>query len=145
MLYFAIYIHLCLFFCIFWQIVFFILLFSSKIIAKSQNPSIVRSQIRCLGKIGALNPIKVQAFAARDENCSFSSSQVFSSAYCINLLLSLYKSYMNYSTVAHQDATMYAIQEIIKLYNIKTKKSDKIWNALPDDTQEVLLPLATSK
>ena len=101
--------------------------------------------MECLGLIGAIDPVKLQFDEQNSQNTLSAESDILSDDFCIEFLTKLYKSYMHYTNVAHQDCIMYAVQELIKIFKITPTKKNKVWSSLSKDVQEVFLPLTSSK
>ena len=67
--------------------------------------------------------------------------------FAIVLINVVVKSYLAAVEPRIQDCSAYALQEILSIYNIIEAREDErsLWNKFPDNTQEILIPLLSSK
>ena len=107
----------------------------------------------CLGKIGALDPGRLefnqdQGLTTKEDG---SMLGIFSTGFCSDLLQELVRAQASTKEPFVAETFAYSIQEVLKVYEINLGVKDhssftwKVWRNLPESTQEALTPLLDSK
>jgi len=112
---------------------------------------------KCLGEIGAIDPgrLELTANQPKEELSKFTASMV-DDGFTFDLVSELAKAFLGAEDRTAQDCVAYALQELIRIYNICTDKSEpgndkvtnsgggRLWQRFSADIQEILTPLAQS-
>ena len=113
---------------------------------------------KCLGEIGAVDPGRLELIAnqPKEELSKFISSMVDDS-FAFELINELAKTFLGAEDRTAQDCVAYALQELIRIYNICTEQNEPsssrasssasgmLWQRFSVDVQEILTPLAQSR
>jgi len=111
---------------------------------------------RCLGEIGAVDPGRLELMAnqPKEDLPKFISSMADDS-FAFELISELAKTFLGAEDRTAQDCVAYALQELIRIYDICTDRSepsgsrasgnDQLWQRFSVDIQEILNPLAQSR
>lgn len=113
---------------------------------------------KCLGEIGAVDPGRLELMAnqPKEELPKFVSSMV-DDGFAFELISELAKAFLGAEDRTAQDCVAYALQELIRIYNICTEQnepsssrssnngSSRLWQRFSVDIQEILNPLAQSR
>jgi len=113
---------------------------------------------KCLGEIGAVDPGRLELMAnqPKEELPKFISSMVDDS-FAFELINELAKAFLGAEDRTAQDCVAYALQELIRIYNICTEQNEpsnsrsssvssgRLWQRFCADIQEILTPLAQSR
>ena len=114
--------------------------------AQCSDKNVVILAGACLGKIGAVDPGRLNIV----ENLKSCSQNTYLSVqdeeFAIELINILVQAYLRVSDSKEGDACSFSIQEVLKAYKISstakmTSISGRIWNRLSDSTKELLRPL----
>ena len=113
---------------------------------------------KCLGEIGAVDPGRLELIAnqPKEELTKFTSSMV-DDGFAFELISELAKAFLGAEDRAAQDCVAYALQELMRIYNICTEQNEpsssrsssngsgRLWQRFSVDIQEILTPLAQSR
>ena len=114
--------------------------------ARCSNKNVVILAGACLGKIGAVDPGRLN-IVENLKNCSQNTYlSVQDEEFAIELINILVQAYLRVSASKEGDACSFSIQEVLKAYKISSTAkmssiSGRIWNRLSDSTKELLRPL----
>lgn len=113
---------------------------------------------KCLGEIGAVDPGRLELVAnqPKEELPKFISCMV-DDGFAFELINELAKAFLGAEDRTAQDCVAYALQELIRIYNICTELNEpsnsrssnngsgRLWQRFNIDIQEILTPLAQSR
>ena len=113
---------------------------------------------RCLGEIGAVDPGRLELMTnqPKEELPKFISSMV-DDCFAFELISELAKAFLGAEDRTAQDCVAYALQELIRIYNICTEQNEpsssrssnngngRLWQRFSVDIQEILHPLTQSR
>ena len=114
--------------------------------ARCSDKNVVILAGACLGKIGAVDPGRLN-IVENLKNCSQNTYlSVQDEEFAIELINILVQAYLRVSDSKEGDACSFSIQEVLKAYKISStakmsSMSGRIWNQLSDSTKELLRPL----
>lgn len=113
---------------------------------------------KCLGEIGAVDPGRLELMAnqPKEELPKFVSS-VVDDSFAVELINELAKAFLGAEDRTTQDCVAYALQELMRIYNIYIEQSElgssranssstsgRLWQRFTVDIQEILTPLTQS-
>jgi len=112
---------------------------------------------KCLGEVGAVDPgrLELTANQPKDEVPKFISS-MSDDSFAVELVNELAKAFLGAEDRTEQDCVAYALQELIRIYNIcaesdehgdsrsSSSGSGRLWQRFNVDIQEILTPLTRS-
>ncbi len=103
---------------------------------------------QCLGKIGAVDPGRLDFQGGRNPNQTNVNFllHITSSEFCVKLILELVRAHQSSRQPFILENCMYSIQEIIKIYEVRpeTEFGAGVLESLSDSVREILSPLMSS-
>lgn len=113
---------------------------------------------RCLGEIGAVDPgrLELTANQPKEELPKFISCMA-DDGFAFDLINELAKAFLGADDRTAQDCVAYALQELIRIYNVCTEQNEpgnsrsinngsgQLWQRFSVDVQEILIPLSRSR
>ncbi|XP_041373194.1 serine/threonine-protein kinase ATR-like [Gigantopelta aegis] len=109
----------------------------------------------CLGELGAIDPGRLELVCnnPKEEMAKFQAS-IDDDNFAIDLINNIIKAFLAATDPTKQDCSAYALQELLQIYQISepaaTKqdgdtRGTKLWRRFPENIQELLIPLLSSK
>lgn len=104
----------------------------------------------CLGELGAVDPGRIPILISeKKEDLHAFNSSVLEPNFGFELICKLSQAYLGAVDRSVQDFVAYAIQSLIKEYRITDDRQNtsgfRTWQRFPEDIQEIIVPLMTSR
>ncbi|XP_025077039.1 serine/threonine-protein kinase ATR-like isoform X1 [Pomacea canaliculata] len=108
---------------------------------------------QCLGELGALDPGRLTLMSNNplEQHAKFQAS-VDDENFAVGLVNKIIKAFLAATEPKIQDCSAFALQELLQIYKIvdrlqgeKDSRGAKLWKRFPEQLQEILIPLLTSR
>ncbi len=112
--------------------------------------ALVSGQI--LGCIGAVDPGRIEQEQDLARGCDDIALSMDDERFALTIIDSLIRAYLQSKEAIDSDSCAFALQEVLKAYDLNTRESTaglrspsgRLWNRIPEDQKETLLPFRSS-
>ncbi|XP_055865310.1 serine/threonine-protein kinase ATR-like isoform X2 [Biomphalaria glabrata] len=108
---------------------------------------------QCLGELGAIDPGRLELITkSKEDKLNGFYANIDDDNFAFDLINVVVKAFLAAPEARIQDCAAFALQELLQIYKISSQGetqspnlNSKLWKRFPEDIQEILIPLLTSK